>query len=416
MVEPVQGIFDFLPYGNTLSKMILYFLGTAAVAFIFSPFIINVLYKLGIQRKARADVTGNLDKQDGKLGTPIMGGFIIVIATTIVTLLFNWNQEFTYIPIAALVLSSCIGGIDDLLNIFGDDRDEPRRLNEHLKLIFKHPSYLKKLFYLITIPWAVLKGVMAALGSVSSRGLHPHEKTVVQVFIGATVGLWIYRRVGWSDIWLPYILQVEFIRNFFEVLPGISVNMARSSIDVGWLMVPFITLTIMTVSNAVNITDGMDGLAAGLTVMAFAAYAVVAFGFSQSAGSEGYRHLAYLCSTVSGASLAYLYFNVKPARVQMGDVGSLGIGTLLSVVAIILHKEFTLLFIAGMFLIDGTFSVLIQILSVKIRKKRVFKMSPIHYHFKLLGWSEEKVVMRFWIVSMLLTGIGIWLTTVNFAK
>jgi phospho-N-acetylmuramoyl-pentapeptide-transferase len=411
-MNPVQQVFDFLPYGNTLSKMLIYFIGTTIWAFLLSPVIIDILYKLNVKRKGRDDQTMKMDVEKGKIGTPIMGGLIVIITTTVITFLFNWERNYTWLPIGAFILSACIGAIDDLLNIFGGIRKQPKPFKMHVKLAFVHKSYLQRLYYFVTIPWAALIRFFKMLGSISKTGLLPHEKIIMQMFIGLTVGLWVYNKLGWDDIWVPYILNVEPIQWLINAIPGFTVNLAANSITVGWLMVPFIMLTIMTLSNAVNITDGMDGLAGGLLISSFIGYAIIAFGFAQLPGNEGYRSIAYLCCTLVGALFAYLYFNVKPARVQMSDVGSLALGTILSVIAIILHREFTLLLIAGMFLIDGIITPLIQIFSVKLRGKKVFPMTPIHYSFEMRGWAEEKVVVRFWIVGAFLTAIGVWLALI----
>lgn len=408
-MSPVQQVFDFLPYGNTLSKMLVYFIGTTIWAFLLSPVIIDILYKLNVKRKGKGDMATKMDEEKGKIGTPIMGGLIFIITTVVITFLFNWERNYTWLPIGAFILSACLGAIDDLLNIFGAQRKQPRPLKMHLKLIVVHKSLLKRLYLILTLPWAIFVRFFKMLGSLSRVGLQPHEKIFVQAFIGATVGLWIYNKVGWHDIWVPYVLHYSFISSFIDAIPGFSVNVAQNSISIGWLMVPFITLTIMTVANAVNITDGMDGLAGGLLIVSFIAYGIIAFSFSQVPGNQGYRHIAYLCSTLVGALFAYLYFNVKPARVQMSDVGSLALGTMLSVIAIILHREITLIFIAGVILLDGIVTPVIQIASVKLRGKRVFPMTPIHYSFELRGWPEEKVVMRFWIVAAFFAAIGVWL-------
>jgi phospho-N-acetylmuramoyl-pentapeptide-transferase len=228
------------------------------------------------------------------------------------------------------------------------------------------------------------------------------------------VGYWIYVVKDQHILWLPYILRFEFVRDFFTFF-GFKISPSLNSIDIGWLIVPLIALIIMTVSNAVNISDGMDGLAGGLLLIAFTAYGIIAFGIAQSGLLKGndelyeFRSIAYLCATSAGAILAYLYFNVKPARVQMGDVGSLAIGTLLSIIAVVLYRELTLLFIAGVFVFNGVISRLIQTIWLKITGKKLFLMIPFHYHLKKIGWTEEKIVMRFWIIGALLTAIGVYI-------
>ncbi len=424
-MDQVQNFFRYIPGGDTLSIIILYFLGTSILAFILAPFIIGGLYRLKIQRTRKGDdeLATKLDEQKGKIGTPIMGGLIVILSVVIITFIFNWDTitiggvrySYTFLPIGALVLAACIGGIDDLLNIFGKVRKQPIPVSLHIKLAFVHKNFLNRIFYLITIPWAVFKRSMLFLGSKPKSGLQVHEKLLLQALVGITVGLWVYIKNNNSTIWIPILMQYEWFQNLVNFLPFIQAVPAINSIDIGWLMVPFIALTIMTISNAVNFSDGMDGLAGGLLLLAFSAYTVMAFNVSEYGRVVsdqlvyGNRAVAYLSASAAGGLLAYLYFNVKPARVQMGDVGSLGIGTLLSVIAIILDREFTLLFIAGIFLMNGVFSRLLQKIWRTTFKKKLFRYIPLHYHFESKGWPEEKVVMRFMIISIILTAIGVYL-------
>ncbi|BDQ04631.1 MAG: hypothetical protein KatS3mg084_0149 [Candidatus Dojkabacteria bacterium] len=413
---------QIFPNSHTLFTTLLYFIGSAILSFLLAPIIIHLLYKLNIRRQPKGDKASELfDIKGGKVGTPIMGGLIIIITTLIITITFNWSREYTWVPVGAFVLSACIGGIDDLLNIFGKNRDLPKPLRLHIKLAFVHKYWRKRVFYFMTIPWAAFKRLLLFLGSKPKSGLQVHEKILLQTFVGATVGYWIYYKLEWSEIWIPFLNRYSWIMEPFEPILhilGITLIPEYSVIDIGWLIIPFIILTIVTVSNAVNISDGMDGLAGGLAFIAFIAYTVIGSSiseYSNTIGKDvinlttyyGSPSLAYLSATVAGSLLAYLYFNVKPARLQMGDVGSLAIGTLLSIIAIILNREFTLLFIAGVFLINSVFSLIIQRVWLAFTGKKLFHMIPLHYHFALKGWPEEKVVMRFWIISILLTTIGI---------
>lgn len=169
----------------------------------------------------------------------------------------------------------------------------------------------------------------------------------------------------------------------------------------GWFYYPFIIIMMLAISNAVNFTDGLDGLLSGTSAIAFAAYAIVAI--------QATSLPAAVCSAAMiGAVLGFLVYNAHPAKVFMGDTGSLGIGGAIGAIAIVTKSEILFLIIGGVFVIE-MLSVVLQVASFKTRGKRIFKMSPIHHHFELSGWSEWRVVITFWAVGLLLAGLGLYL-------
>jgi phospho-N-acetylmuramoyl-pentapeptide-transferase len=179
--------------------------------------------------------------------------------------------------------------------------------------------------------------------------------------------------------------------------------------DLGILYIPFVALVITSTSNAVNLTDGLDGLATGLMALAAASYAGLAYLSGHSRLAEylnipfiaGGGELTIFCAAMFGATLGFLWFNNHPADVFMGDTGSLALGGALGTVAVMLKKELLLFLIGGIFVAEAL-SVILQVLSFKLRHRRIFRMAPIHHHFELKGWPESRVVVRFWIVGMLL--------------
>ncbi|EPY08815.1 phospho-N-acetylmuramoyl-pentapeptide-transferase [Paenibacillus alvei TS-15] len=179
-------------------------------------------------------------------------------------------------------------------------------------------------------------------------------------------------------------------------IPGTSLGL-----DFGWFYYPFIVLMMLAVSNAVNFTDGLDGLLAGTSAIAFSAFAIIAMQASEISA-------AVSAAAMVGAVLGFLVFNAHPAKVFMGDTGSLGIGGAIAAVAILTKTELLIIIIGGIFVIE-MLSVIIQVVSFKTRGKRVFKMSPIHHHFELCGWSEWRVVITFWLVGIVLAGLGLWI-------
>ncbi|OEF99524.1 phospho-N-acetylmuramoyl-pentapeptide-transferase [Vulcanibacillus modesticaldus] len=176
-------------------------------------------------------------------------------------------------------------------------------------------------------------------------------------------------------------------------------------IDLGWLYFPFILLLTIGTTNAVNLTDGLDGLLAGSSAISFGAFSIIALKTTQ-------YEVAIFGAAMVGVVLGFLVFNAHPAKVFMGDTGSLGIGGALATMAILTKTELLLIIIGGVYVIE-TLSVIIQVISFQTRGKRVFRMSPIHHHFELSGWSEWKVVTFFWIIGFIFAGIGIYLEVLN---
>lgn len=348
-----------------------------------SPLIISLLYKLKIFRLASFDYSTIVEKRNMKVGTPIMGGLIFVIPIILLSLLSSFDfNTFTFIggtvKITALVfgISALLGGLDDVLNIYGRERPV-RSLRRSLKLALVHKSILYRLYLLVTLPWVAYKTFFYMLGSNPGKGIQAHEKVLVQIIIGIIMVYWIYVRLGWSHIWFPLL----------------------GNIEVGLLIVPFIILTIVTMTNAVNLTDGLDGLSSGLALIAFVGFLITAL-------IVGNKPVAIICALSIGALLPYLYFNTPPARIQMGDVGSLALGTLLASIAFSLNRPFLLLFFGSIFVIE-LLSSLVQGLGRRILGRRIFKMAPLHHHFEMLGWSEEKITIRFWVFGMILSLFGL---------
>jgi len=364
-----------------LNSIILYIFVSSIFSLVISFPVINILYKFKIVRLIDKDFAAIIDSRRLKMGIPIMGGLIVVFTVLIINLFFNLNGT-TKIPLLVFTFSAILGAFDDILNIYGKER-KIRSVGRTICLIKVHANPFMRLFYLVTLPWAVFRWVFYLLGSNPGRGIQSHEKIIVQTIIGALVSWWIYFGSGWENpgnIWFPWI----------------------GNIDIGVFMIPFIILTIIGTANAVNFTDGMDGLAAGLLLSAFFGFLVVAY-------TLGNASMTILTATVIGSLITYLYFNIPPARFQMGDVGSLALGTLLAVVAFALNRV-VLLPILGLFFVIETLSTIIQGVARRLLGRRIFKMAPIHHHFEMLGWPEHKIVMRFWILSPILILFGIWLS------
>lgn len=219
-------------------------------------------------------------------------------------------------------------------------------------------------------------------------GLSITQKLIAQVII-SLIFFYIYMRSGGQ--------------------PNVWISALKININLGWFYGVFILFLLVGSSNAVNITDGLDGLAGGLSTIAFLSFGILSWGTSWA---EGYQEIAIFCFILSGAVLGFLVYNTNPAKVFMGDTGSLALGATLASVAILTRHELSLALIGGVFVIE-TLSSLIQIISVKYFNKKVFIIAPLHHHFEKLGWAERDIVKLFWIIGFMLGMLaiyyGVWL-------
>lgn len=286
----------------------------------------------------KAPVFHKLHAAKHKRNIPTMAGVIMVVAISIVTLLFNLSREQTYLPLAAMAAAGAVGLLDDFINIRGQ--------------------------------------------GTGVAGLRSRMKFLLILAIAAVVGFYAYFKLGYISVLVPFVGQMT-----------LSI-----------ILIPLYIFVIIAIANAVNITDGLDGLSGGLLAIAFGVYAVIAL-------LQGNYGIAMFCGTALGSLLAYTWFNIYPARFFMGDVGSFAMGTALGVVALLTDTLFLLPVIGAMFVIEAGSSS-IQILSKKIRHKKIFLSAPIHHHFEAIGWPETKVTMRFWILGCIfgVTGIVLAIT------
>lgn len=324
----------------------------AALAVISAMLLSLLIGPAVIGRLKKISITQQI-RDDGpqshlkKTGTPTMGG-IIVIACIVLSMLMwgDLQNSYIWIMILSLVGYGCIGLLDD-----------------YLKVIRKNP-----------------------------KGLRAWYKFGAQILLALAIGVVLYANP--ND---PFrsVLSVPFFKRWL--------------LELGWFYIPFSVLVIVGSSNAVNLTDGIDGLAIGLVGVASLANMILVY-ISGNVKFAQYLQVLYLpgtgeltvfCGALLGASLGFLWFNSYPAEVFMGDVGSLSLGGALGTLAIITKHEIVLAIVGGIFVIE-TFSVVFQVASFKLTGKRIFKMAPIHHHFELKGWHESKVIVRFWIVGIML--------------
>ncbi|MDD5455360.1 MAG: phospho-N-acetylmuramoyl-pentapeptide-transferase [Candidatus Ratteibacteria bacterium] len=322
---------------------------TFLIAMFCMPFLIKKLKSKNIVDMNEREYCSSLNVlHKDKRGTPTMGG-IIIIFSFLVSILFwgNLQNPYVWLVIVSVLVMGILGFIDDNLKI----------------------------------------------KNKSNKALSIRSKLIVQILFALAVGTYLYIHPT-HPVYGTY-LQFPFFKHLL--------------FDMGIYYIPFVVCVILATSNAVNVTDGLDGLAVGSIMICMGAYAVISYltghiefaNYLQIIPIAGSGELTVCSIALVGASLAFLWFNAKPAQIFMGDVGSLPLGTVVGVVALITKQELLLILVGGVFVME-ILSVAIQIISYKIWHKRIFKMAPIHHHFERLGWPETQIIVRFWIIGIIL--------------
>ncbi len=312
------------------------------LAVIWGGPLITLLKQLRIGKEIR--IEGPTTHQI-KMGTPTMGGLMIIVPVLVITLVLNIGNllgvnllgQSILVPMGVLVMFGALGAVDDLTGV-----------------------------------------------KVMPSGLLARQKLLWQVIFAVITALFLH-----------YVLELRSI-----AIPGIP-----EKIDIGWIYIPIAVFIIVGASNAVNLTDGLDGLAGSIAAVSFTAYGVIAF-------LQGQIWLVAFTFTLVGAILAFLWYNAHPAEMFMGDTGSLSLGATLAVVAL-MTGQWLLLPIIGFVFVAEAVSVILQVTYFKLTNgKRLFRMSPLHHHFELIGWSETHVTQRFWLVGILSAMLGIALSLI----
>lgn len=330
-------------------RAVMALLTALALSLYCAPPMIRALQVLHFGQEVRRDGPESHYK---KQGTPTMGG--LLIHGTIICTMLLWcrlDNPYTYFVLTAIVGFGAIGFADDYLKIA------------------RH----------------------------NSGGLRAKQKYCLQSALALALGVAIY---AMAETEAETTLVIPFCKDFMP--------------DLGWLFIPLAYVVLTGSSNAVNLTDGLDGLAIIITITVAAGLGLIAFATSNSNYAQ-YLYIPYLpkatelvivCTAIVGAGLGFLWYNTYPAEVFMGDVGSLALGALLGMVALLVREELLLFIMGGIFVME-TVSVILQVGSYKMRGKRIFRMAPIHHHFEKGGWPEPRVIIRFWIITIVLVLLGL---------
>lgn len=322
----------------------------STLAFIFAialtPLLTNFLYKykLGKQIRNNGETPIFSKLHAHKAGTPTMGGILI------------WGTVLVFMVFFSFLADVMPGEIFKYLNFFS--RSET---------LLPLGALVASAIIGLIDDWLDVSGH----GVFGGGGLKLRHRLIIYTLIALAGAAWFYFKLDWT------VFHVPFLGNF----------------EISWWYIPVFVFVIVATSFSVNESDGLDGLAGGTLLMAFAAYAVIAF-------AMGRYDLAAFCGVILGALLAFLWFNIPPARFYMGDTGAMSLGVTLGVIAMLTNSALLLPLIGLIFMIESL-SVIIQMLSKKLRGKKVFLSSPIHHHFQAIGWSEAKIVMRFWVIAAL---------------
>ena len=315
------------------------------IILIFGPWLIKILKKYQVGEEIRPD---GPKTHFEKRGTPSMGGILIICATIIPAFLWgNLGNSYVRLAMATMILFGLLGFWDDFL-----------------KIIKKKP-----------------------------KGLIIRHKLLSQIALAAIIGLFFILLGLTGEFGLQ--LQFPFFKQWVPYL--------------GWFYLPWIMLILVGSSNSVNLADGLDGLAIGLSTISAGAFAALCYVISR-VDLAHYLNITYVSQAaeltvfvggMAGACLGFLWYNCHPAQIFMGDVGALSLGATIGVISILIKQEFLLFMVAGVFVIEAL-SVLLQIVYFRMTGgRRIFKMAPLHHHFELIGWSEEKIVIRFWIAAII---------------
>jgi phospho-N-acetylmuramoyl-pentapeptide-transferase len=349
LLYPLSDTYSYLNVFRYITLRTIYASITALIiCFILGPWLIRKLQSLRIGQQIRDDGPGShLSKE----GTPTMGGILIIFSVAVSTVLWaKLNVDYVWMVLTVTLGYGLIGFMDDYRKFYNQN----------------------------------------------SNGISAVSRLTAEVAIALLISIILYLKPGFSaNVTIPF---------FKQILP-----------DLGWGYIIFSTFIIVGAANAVNLTDGLDGLAIGPATICFATYLLFAYlagnikisSYLQIPYVAGTGELTVFCGAMVGAGFGFLWYNTYPAQIFMGDVGSLSLGGALGTLAVLTKQEIILAIVGGIFLVE-TISVIFQVGWFKVSNgRRIFKMAPIHHHFELKGWAEPKVIVRFWIISIILALIAV---------
>ncbi|MBN1618726.1 hypothetical protein JW887_05310 [Candidatus Dojkabacteria bacterium] len=359
----------------TISPVI-YILISLILSLIIAPLIIEILYRLKFRQHGKVEVQEHSKTKKTNIGVPIMGGIIIILTVTILYFSLGMQNRLGYLPLIIILGGGIIGFLDDFYDVIGkkNGSQTPVVYSDVNPIVYCcYPIWL--LFKYLSWPFKLFSRSVDDAGSVKT-GLQASKKLFIEIIVSFVIAILIYQSTKGANFWLPVI----------------------GDLNIGFWSVLITTSFFVIFALGFSVADGIDGLSAGNHAISFAILGVVCYAL-------GFLWLGHLCMVVVGSELTFYYFNIPPARVEMSDIGTIPLGLLFAFIAISINRAILLPFFGVIFFME-IFSDVIQVFFATFFLRKIFKMAPIHHHFEMIGWSLEKIVMRFYFFSAVFGLVG----------
>lgn len=358
-------------------EFIKYALISLTVSFALAPIVIGLLYKLKLRQQGKIEVDKILQGRKRTIGVPVMGGSIIVITVLILYFVLGIHKDLGYTPVVLLVGGAFVGFLDDFIDVIGKQKKTADVVYTKVNPIVYRNFFTWKLFQYLSWPFRIFSRSVDNAGSVRT-GLKASHKLFLEIILAFVISYLFYIEKG-GVFWIPAI----------------------GSVDLGIFSILVNSIFMVLICIGFSVADGIDGMSAGTHAIAFAMVGILAYFL-------GNETVASVCLIIVGAELTFYYFNIPPARVEMSDIGTVPLGMLFVLLLGYINRV-AVSPVIGFVHVAEFLSSFLQTFWVMFFSKKLFKMAPIHHHFEMLGWSPEKIVMRFYFISLVVGLSGVLL-------
>lgn len=361
-------------------EQIKYIVISLVSSFVLAPLIIGLLYKLKMRQQGKSEVDEVIQERKVKIGVPVMGGLIIVIPVLALYFVFGLEKELGYVPVLIVAFGAVVGFLDDFLKIvMNGPRNKSDEVYSKVNPIIYRNFITWSIYRYITAPFRIFTEYVDEAGSYQT-GLKASYKLILEILLAFSASYFFYNEFG-GEFWFPFV----------------------GSVDLGVISIVINALLMVGMAVGFSVADGLDALSPGTQAIGFA-------GLGFLAAILGHAEISYLCALIVGAELTFYYFNIPPARVEMSDVGTIPLGMLFILCGMYINRSFVTP-IVGFIFVGEILSSFLQNIWAVVFLKRLFKMAPIHHHFEIVGWSSEKIVMRFYFAAMAAGLVGLLIAT-----